>query len=219
MPTYEDLDHVIEQSERLVAGTKSHMETILTQTGNYDSIITFYDQQQRISLLVGLPQNLEDAERYEKISEALHIYAAGKYSAVLIPVIGKYNREIGNDIDQIPTLNIFILSFHHAYFLINPFIITNGIFEWLEEESSINEIENYEFDDYGKDIVTMFYHFTHLENSIHTLEEIKSYLTFNKFTVVDFNENALPFVDFTSPEMSSSYDSLREDLMNIYADS
>lgn len=69
------------------------------------------------------------------------------------------------------------LSQENAYLFVQPFQIQNNEIIWNEEQNVSSHVDDFDFDSIGNDIISMYYHFTHLNHVLYDTSQIYSFLS------------------------------------------
>jgi len=69
------------------------------------------------------------------------------------------------------------LSAENAYLFVQPFQIENNNIIWNEDQDFSSHVDDFDFDSTGNDIISMYYHFTHLNHVLYKTSEIYSFLS------------------------------------------
>lgn len=110
--------------------------------------------------------------KYSRIAAVMQSYVALGADSALITNFSNYAED--------HAMVSMVVSEQNAFVFVQPFSIEQGNVIWKTEEYISSQVDEFDFDAVGNDIVSMYYHFTHLNHALYTVEEIYSYLSSQK---------------------------------------
>lgn len=169
----EPVTRIIQDIEAEIAILKTVFENCHEQDYDFVPMVVFYSNPETKEMVVAPAHFHNFDEKMVSIAECMHLHAAINASAATVSMASKI---INNDITY-DALTISILCAESAWNIALPYTITDSSVQWHNEMSIINEFDDNDVDATGKDIINMFYNFTHLDNMAFSPAEILSYLS------------------------------------------
>jgi len=177
---------------------KSVLESVHSSGKKYQPMLTFFsDSKTRfITLTIPFQENFNDS--LIRISESLHLYSAINAHCVTL----SFNANLEKDGSIYDTLIIFLLSEDSAWQINLPYSFNpdNSII-WMNDLFEINQIlkENMDsIENLTKDMLTMFYVYTHIDSSPYTFSEILSFLSTTGAAAALHTDQEISFYDLSS---------------------
>ena len=197
MSTYEALDHIIETIDEEIYTIKSVVES-LEPDDPFAPLIVFYKDTSSRQAVVSVTPEGEFVDTVCRISEALHLYPCLSSHAAVIAISSKLSFE--DDIYN--AVNIFVISEENAWSIILPYTRNGSEVIWHSEHDQFNQIDEQDFDDQGKDMVSMFYMYVNTSSTHLTLSEVLSYLSTTSAAVNFMDQECPSYFDFSNNEMN-----------------
>ena len=195
--TQTDIAHTCSNINTEVKILQSLSETIVSSQKKYQPMATFYsDSSTRFVTLVISPQtNFEDS--LIRISEILHLYSSIEAQCVIVSLTAKVNI---NE-NSYESLMIFILSEERAWHMMLPYTVdSEQNIHWLNDYFETNEIDTQDHQYISKDMMNIFFVFTHTSPSPYSCSEILSYLSTTGATASFHTNEEISFYDFSSED-------------------
>lgn len=189
--SFEKYNSIIHQE---IDTLKHTVEKCVAQNGHYSPMLTFMSSRDERMLTVAVPHqnNLEDT--FVRIAEVLHLYSAINSYSVILSMVTK--KEI-NDY-QYDTLTVFTLTSDFAGILSIPYTVdSSNVLTWCDDLFQMEDIDDQDFDPTTKDMITMFFFFTHVEKPAYTASEVLSYLSRIGCAIYMFDKFDVPYFDLT----------------------
>lgn len=174
---------------------QSLCETMFSSQKKYQPMATFYsDSSTRFITLTISPQtNFEDS--LIRLSEILHLYSAINAQSAIVSLTAKVNI---ND-NSYESLMIFILSEEHAWHMMLPYTFdSDQNVHWLNDHFETNEIYTEDHQNISKDMMNIFFLFTHTTPSPYSTSEVLSYLSATGATATFHTNEEISFYDFST---------------------
>lgn len=162
-------------------------------------MVIFYKDQNTRQTVTSYQPTDDFIATMGSLSEILHLFPALESYAALTTMPSKI---LIND-QELPCLNIFLFSSVDAWYMALPFTINDdNTVTWYDDDEHIvvNHVDDQEFDDTGKDLVSMMYLYSHLTSTQFTVAEILSYLSTKDVTINFMTDDVPSFYDFSSDE-------------------
>lgn len=158
-------------------------ENVASRNEAYVPMIVFYSSPTEKSYVVAPHHDNTFNNKMLAIAETLHLYSSSLAHAAIISML---NQVVIND-NTYQSLDIYALSLNNAYLIQLPFEINGTEVKWLEEHQECTSIDELDVDSTGKDVLSMFYHYIHIDSTIFTPEDVLSYLSFKKAEINTFS--------------------------------
>jgi hypothetical protein len=193
MSTIEELQEIVSDIKSDIGASK----TVIEQIGEeIPTTIAMYSDVNTRNIVITVPRGETFNETLANISKALHLYVYTDSHACVISMRSTIVIEDNNYL----CLTMYILSEDKAYILTIPYTRDTDV-TWYNELAEVTPVDDQEFDEQGKDMITMFYIFINnvMPQNIFTPEEILSYLSSTDAAVKILDDKTYSFFDF-SPE-------------------
>lgn len=177
-------ESLVEDIEQEAFVLKSTLETTYLTDGKYIPFLVFYKNPKEKTFAIAPQESDSFIYRMKNIAEVLHLYSALDASAVTIT----FTSKISIHDNEYELFNLFVLNQDHAWLVHYPFTVEDGIVKWYPELDSCTPVDSYDFDEVGKDMVSMFYNFIHIQESAFTVAEILSYLSTTDAAIHQFDQ-------------------------------
>jgi hypothetical protein len=170
----DQIKKVIADIEEEIPIIRTTVENVILKGDIPSPMLVFYNSTSERGLVVA-PSSDEDTflSRMRSVADTLHLYRSMEAAAVTVTFASKI--ELDNTLYEL--LNIFVMNDDYAFSIRLPFIINEdqsvNWFTQLDEATPVDEIE---LDDTGRDMVSMFYHYTHADKIGFSPSDILSYL-------------------------------------------
>ena len=158
---------------------KSVVESSVTTSNTVDPLVVFFQDDDNKSAIVGFLKTDSLEDTIVKFSEVMHLYGAINSSAAIVVMTAKMDHD--NTIYE--TLNLFALTDSKGWVITLPYLVQNKSVVWYDNLSEILDIDDAQYDGPMKEMVSMLYFLTHLDNQAYTAPEILSYLSTTGATV------------------------------------
>lgn len=169
----EPITTYIKDIESEIAILKTVHESCTAKDYEFVPMVVFYTNSETKDLVVAPAHYRDLTEKMVSIAECLHLYAAIHASAAYVAMQSKLQL---NDIEY-NAITISVVCNERAWNISLPYTVENNTVTWHNEMSTLHEFDDDIADDVSKDIINMFYNFTHLEAISFTAAEILSYLS------------------------------------------
>jgi hypothetical protein len=157
-----DISPIIDE-ELLVL--RSTLEENVSHDYPYRPMITFFGYpDKRQCAVVPVPQ-IEFSDTLARIAEALYLYSALNSTYAIVSLSSELYDENENKTSD--CINVFLLEENSAHMINMPYTASGKNVTWLYEKFS------------SKEMINMFYMFTHLEDPLYTVQELLSFLGIN----------------------------------------
>jgi hypothetical protein len=113
-------------------------------------------------------------KKYYRTAAVMQAYNSLSADSVLITNSVTYEND---DLSESNSLVVMALSPDNAYLFVNPFTVQDNEIIWHEENFTSSHVDDFQFDSLGNDIISMYYHFTHLDNILYSSSEVYSFLS------------------------------------------
>jgi len=175
---------IIEQNHKDLGSTKTA------------PLLVFYTAPEKRHVAISTSEQGDFVDVVCRISEAMNIYPLiDAYSAII-----SMNFNVDIDGEKIPAINMFALSFTHAWSITIPYKIQNDEVFWLNDNINVSHIDDLELDDETRQMVSMFYVYVNVNNLHYTLPELLSYLSTIGAAVKFIDDDAPSFFDMSNGE-------------------
>lgn len=185
--------------EDCMAASKSVLESDLTTVNT--TFVRFYESN-AYSLEDTMPNQLifvaadsvpDDVQKkYYRIAAVFQAYSALDADAALVTNFTNFG-----DSQAMVTM---CLSASNAHLFVQPFEIQNNTIIWKDDDNLSSHVDEFEFDQVGNDIISMYYHFTHLDHVLYSTSEVYSFLSTLGiiFTYVPGSSAEVDYFDFSN---------------------
>lgn len=187
--SFEQYNSIIHQEIDILKHT---VEKCVLEGGRYSPMLTFMSSISERMLTVTIPYQDNYEDTFLRIAEVLHLYSALESYSVVVSLSAK--KEINNQ--QYDVLTVFTLTDNYAGILSIPYTVDSSkVVIWHDDLFEMENIDDQDFDPTTKDMITMFFFFTHIEKPAYSASEVLSYLSrigcaiymFDKFNVSYFD--------------------------------
>lgn len=184
MTDYTKLIEVCKPIVSEISVIKSVVESSINK--EIDPLVIFFKDEEIKTTVVGFNKLSTFEDNILRFSEILHLYRALDSYSCIIAMPAKMS------IDNVlyKTVNIFLLSDSDAWSIILPFLVENNNVKWYDEFSQITPINDCDFEDSSKEMISMFYFMTHIDNPAYNAAEIMSYLSLYNVAIHQFNDES-----------------------------
>lgn len=193
----QNLENVCSNISSEIIVLKSLLESLHSHGNSYLPMLTFFSDKDTRLFTVNTPAQQTFDDSLIRISEALHLYSAANCESVVISL----NASIHKDDVQYSSLIVFLLSDSAAWQINLPYIIqSDNTFFWHNDLFEVNQIveeDIHSIENLTKDMLTMFYVYTHIDHSPYTLSEVLSYLSTTGAMIVNHQNDIISFYDFS----------------------
>ena len=166
-----DLCPVIDEELLVLRGT---LEENVSHGYNYRPMVTFFKfPDVRQCAVVPNPQ-VEFTDTLARIAEALYLYPALDSSYAVVSLLSELHDDDNNKTAE--CLNVFVLEEDSAHMINMPYTVSDKNVNWLYDKFSSVNVSNHEYEGISKEMINMFYMFTHLEHPLYTVQEVLSFL-------------------------------------------
>jgi len=173
---------------------KHTIEKCVAEKTSYSPMLTFMSSVDTRTLTVVIPNQNNYEDTFVRLAEVLHLYAAIEAYCVVISISTK--KEIDNK--QYDVLTIFNLTSDFAGIISIPYTVdSSNALTWHDDLFQIEDIDDQDFDPTTKDMITMFFFFTHIEKPAYTASEVLSYLSNIGCALYMFENFNVPYFDLT----------------------
>ena len=188
----ESVKNYIQEIESEIAVMKMVVESSISKGHGFVPMVVFYSNSTTKEFVVAPESGNTFDSKMKAISEVLHLYSAANCHAAIVSFTIK--AEINDQTYDL--VNMYALSSDNAYVIQIPFLVEDNKIEWQNDMFSCTSIDELETDSIAKNVLSMFYHFTHIENPGFTAEELMSYLSFKGAQIAQMNSK-YKYIDFS----------------------
>lgn len=189
--SFEKYNSIIHQE---IDTLKHTVEKCVSQNSNYLPMLTFMSTADDRMLTVTVPRQDNHEDTFVRIAEVLHLYSAIEPYSVVVSLSTK--KEINNQ--HYDALTIFILTSDFAGILSIPYTVdSSNTVLWHDDLFEMENVDDQDFDPTTKDMITMFFFFTHIEKPAYTASEVLSYLSRIGCAIYMFDKFDVSYFDLT----------------------
>jgi len=170
----EDLTQSLNAAESMLSNDLSIINTTFIRI--YKAPDFDEDIPPQVILVVADTVQNDIEKKYSRIASVMQSYVALGADSALITNFSNYGEN--------HAMVSMVVSEHNAFVFVQPFSIEGNTISWKTEEYISSQVDEFDFDSVGNDIVSMYYHFTHLNHALYTVQEIYSYLSSQKIVFV-----------------------------------
>jgi len=176
---------------------KSVFESVFFSQKKYQPMITFFSDSNTRYLTITIPSQETFNDSLTRISESLHLYSAINAHCATLSMTATLEK----DGTTYNTLIIFLLSEEFAWQINLPYIITSdNSIVWQDDLFEINQIlqENINsIENLTRDMLTIFYVYTHIHPSPYSLSEVLSFLSTTGAVAALHTDQKVSFYDLS----------------------
>lgn len=198
MQTIELVKEVVPLIDEEIHAVKSIVEQnyVDFDSTKMSPLIVFFTAPEKRYIVVSTSDQGDFVDVVCRISEAMNIYPLiDAHSAVI-----SMNTNVDIDGQTIPAINMFVISFAHAWSITIPYEIQNSEIVWLNDNINVSHIDDLELDDESRQMVSMFYIYVNVSNLHYNLPELLSYLSTMNNAINFIDNDAPPFFDMSNNE-------------------
>lgn len=193
--TIDNLKNICSEIETEISILKGTLEHNLNNECTYSPMMTFFDSFNKRQIAIVIPPTDTIENTIIRLTEALHLFVALSSNSV---VISMKTKVIHNN-EYYDSLNIFLLSDSHAWQLTFPFTFDDSrVITWHDNLNEIIGVDDIEYDNNMKEMITAFYYITHLPDPAFTPSEIISYLSSQNAAIKLLEGQKISYLDFTN---------------------
>lgn len=190
------IETFIDISDDIFYATRHTCEQVIKNSSSFAPMLTFFASSDKVSTTVVVNSYPSFEETLLRISEALYLYSPLNAHAVMVSINSDIHDDDGNYISS--SLNTFTLSDAYAFITTMPYSVDDKLnVSWYTEKFETSNVLDKNFEGISKEMVNLFYMFTHVENSPYTVQEVLSYLTFVGATISIHENTPISFYDMT----------------------
>jgi hypothetical protein len=156
---------------------RSTLEENVSHDSPYCPMITFFNYPDKRQCAVVPVRQVEFSDTLARIAEALYLYSALNCTYAIVSLSSELHDE--NQNKTADCINVFLLEENSAHMINMPYTVSGKNVTWLYEKFSSVNVANHEFEGISKEMINMFYMFTHLEDPLYTVQELLSFLGIN----------------------------------------
>jgi hypothetical protein len=190
------IKNVVSIADDTLYAMRHTCETIIANKTSFHPMLTFFSSEDKVALsaVVNSSDNFE--QTLVRISESLYLYPPLKAHAVMIAINSDLHDDSGNYLSS--SLNVFTLSEIYGFFTTMPYTVdSQSKVTWHDDKFETVNVLDGQFEGISKEMVNLFYMFTHMDYPPYTVQEVLSYLSFVG-TIVNFHETTpISFYDMT----------------------
>lgn len=173
---------------------KHTVEKCSSNNGHYSPMLTFMSSVDKRMLTVTIPHQDNHENTFVRIAETLHLYSSLRAYSVVVSMIVK--KQINNQ--EYNALAVFALTSDFAGIISIPYTLdSSNVVTWHDDLFEMENVDDQDFDPTTKDMITMFFFFTHIENPAYTASEVLSYLSRIGCALYMFDNFDVPYFDLT----------------------
>jgi hypothetical protein len=193
MLDFTKIEEIIAPIQTEVSAFKTVLESCSRQDESFLPMCVFYTNKDTKALVVAPPGTSDLIQKFTSIAETMHLYRAISADSVIVAL----TSTMVHDETSYSALTVSVFSNELAWNMVFPYSEENNIVTWIDDLAYINEVDQENVDETGRDIFSMFYAFTHMESSGLNAEEILSYLAYKGAAIHQVNTN----IRYISPEL------------------
>lgn len=192
---FEGPSELVSEISKEINIVKTVVEQMYSDNDIYSPTVTFFSDSDTRQAIVSFYPSDKLSDTVITLSEIMHLYPVLKSHAAVIFMVNKV--DIDEELKE--ALNIFVVSHDIAWYISIPFFFDGTDIYWASEDSIIiTHVDDQDFDDLGKDMVTMLYLYSHMNSSHFTLSELLSYYSTKNVSFHLVDKNEIPaFYDFS----------------------
>ena len=142
---------------------------------SYSPMITFFTSPDTRALAVVPPNQPSFQDTLVRMSEIFYIYSPLASHCCVISIDSTIKNDQGSDID---CFHVFVISEEQGYVIMLPYSKdSSNNLTWHSEDFTAQNILDTEFQGQTKEMINLFYTFTHLNSPPFTVNECLSYLS------------------------------------------
>jgi len=191
MATIEDVKSLIENVEDDIAASK----TVVEHSDEYTPTLAFYKNSQDRSIIASVSNGKDLSETLQNICEALYLYVyTDSYACVL-----SMTSNIIIDDKSYNALMLYVLNPNSAWIITIPYDKQDDV-TWYNDLMEITPVDEQEFDDQGKDMITSLYVYVQniVPSNMFSIEDIFSYLSTTNAAIKIVDETSYSYFDFSA---------------------
>lgn len=176
------------------------LEQVASKSSVFHPIINFFDSDnQRLATVVVHSQSTFDSTLC-RMAEALYLYPSLASSSAIIALVGDMLDDDGNHTHSV--LSAFTITEDYGYVTSMPYSIdsSNNI-TWMTDQFESTNVLDKHFEGVSKEMLNMFYMFSHMERGPYTVHELATYLTFVGTSVQFSDKIKVSYYDMTPQSM------------------
>lgn len=162
---------VIDEELLVLRGT---LEENVSHDYNYRPMVTFFQSSHARQCAVVPNPQIEFTDTLARIAEALYLYPALNSSYAVVSLLSELHDDDNDKTAE--CLNVFVLEEDSAYMINMPYTVSHKNVNWLYDKFTSVNVSNHEYEGIAKEMINMFYMFTHLEHPLYTVQELLSFL-------------------------------------------
>lgn len=203
MENIESVKETVSLIEEELTAIKTIVESNFKETTfpKISPLVVFFTSPDKRYAVISTSSDGDFADTVCRISEVMNIYPLIKAHAAVISM----NAIMEINSKSVSGINTFVISYEKAWSITMPYEISSNQIVWLEDQININSVEDLEFDDDSRQMISMFYTYVNVENLHFTLPELLSYLS-KMNTAINFFDNHVPeFFDMSDNQFIENY--------------
>lgn len=166
---------------------------VTSRNAKYHPMVTFFkNHNTRQVAVTPVPQN-SFPETLAKIAETLYLYPCLNSSCAIISLDSIIQN---SDNQQLDCLQIFVISESQGHIVQLPYSKNqDNTVTWHTDQFQTENLLSTNFEGSTKDMINLFFMFTHLDSSAYTVHECLSYLSYSGAGVQVFDSLKIAYYD------------------------
>jgi len=157
------------------------LQNVLMDTASRDAkyhpMITFFKNEKTRQVVVTPAPQQSFSNTLSKLAEALYLYPCLDSSCALISLDSIIKNSDNQEID---CLQLFLISEYRGYIIQLPYTKNQDkTITWHSDHFTTQNLLDTNFEGPTKDMINLFFMFTHLDSSPYTVHECLSYLSYS----------------------------------------
>lgn len=158
---------------------------VASRDATYHPMVTFFQNHNTRQVVITPPPQQSFSDTLTKLAEALYLYPCLDSNCAIISLDSIIQNSENQSLD---CLQIFVISESQGYIIRLPYIKNQDkTITWCTDLFETENILSANFEGPTKDMVNLFFMFTHLDASAYTVHECLSYLSYSGASVQIFD--------------------------------
>lgn len=190
------IETIISISDDVFYATRDTCEKAIKQVGSFHPMITFFASEDKVSATVVVNSHPSFQDTLSRISEAMYLYPPLKAHAAMIAINSDIHDDNGNWLSS--SLNVFTVCEEYAFITTMPYSVDESRnVHWFTDQFETSNVLDKNFEGISKEMVNLFFMFTHIDSAPYTVQEVLSYLTYVGASINLQEEMPIAFYDMT----------------------
>ena len=153
---------------------RATLEENILHDCDYNPMITFFRSPDVRQIAIVPKPESEFSDTLARFAETLYLYSALNCTYAVISLSSELHDENQNKTSE--CMNVFLLEEDSAHMINMPYTLSGRTVNWLYDKFYSVNVSNHEYDGISKEMINMFYMFTHLEHPLYSVQELLSFL-------------------------------------------